>query len=542
MFAKLLTSVGLVVVLAAAPAEPVRADAGDFIGGAIVGGLIGHAMTRQNQQRTYTTTTRRRSVARSSIPVTERGVQTQAALNYFGFNAGRVDGQIGAGTRRAIEAYQASMGYPVNGHDFQPYQFDALMQAQAWAQSGGQMQTRLSGQPLLAAWRQQMQGAPAYGAPSYAGGAVAPVAPPGTMAFAATPAPAPEAPAPVVSAAAEPEAEAPAATLPNLFAGGAPALSLANRCNAVMLQTSTNGGYATLASMSDPEQTLSEQFCLARTYAIAQGEELMQSLQGLTAEQVATQCTSFGEMLGPRTDAISLSSPADVEAEMREFARSTGIAPADLAATARVCLAVGYGRDNMRMALGSALMLATLGEPAYGELLGHHLREGFGTTERPDLAMAWYATSLDALEGGAKAVFVPSQTGSGGVVAGGGDAGAGGGAGGGGPAQGGVAADPEAAELTARRRLRGLGMGPRDGNQVCRQPTAISGFSCQDWCGREDSNFHGSYPTATSTLRVYQFRHDRTDPDVGALIHGVPRVGKGLFRGRERRIRAVRKA
>ena len=29
------------------------------------------------------------------------------------------------------------------------------------------------------------------------------------------------------------------------------------------------------------------------------------------------------------------------------------------------------------------------------------------------------------------------------------------------------------------------------------------------WCGREDSNLHGSYPTATSTLRVYQFRHDR---------------------------------
>jgi lipoyl(octanoyl) transferase len=30
-----------------------------------------------------------------------------------------------------------------------------------------------------------------------------------------------------------------------------------------------------------------------------------------------------------------------------------------------------------------------------------------------------------------------------------------------------------------------------------------------DWCGREDSNFHGIAPTATSTLRVYQFRHDR---------------------------------
>ena len=30
-----------------------------------------------------------------------------------------------------------------------------------------------------------------------------------------------------------------------------------------------------------------------------------------------------------------------------------------------------------------------------------------------------------------------------------------------------------------------------------------------DWCGREDSNFHGLSPTTTSTLRVYQFRHDR---------------------------------
>ena len=29
------------------------------------------------------------------------------------------------------------------------------------------------------------------------------------------------------------------------------------------------------------------------------------------------------------------------------------------------------------------------------------------------------------------------------------------------------------------------------------------------WCGRRDSNPHSCYRTATSTLRVYQFRHDR---------------------------------
>ncbi len=32
----------------------------------------------------------------------------------------------------------------------------------------------------------------------------------------------------------------------------------------------------------------------------------------------------------------------------------------------------------------------------------------------------------------------------------------------------------------------------------------------QEWCGRRDSNSHECYLTATSTLRVYQFRHDRT--------------------------------
>ena len=31
-----------------------------------------------------------------------------------------------------------------------------------------------------------------------------------------------------------------------------------------------------------------------------------------------------------------------------------------------------------------------------------------------------------------------------------------------------------------------------------------------EWCGQEDSNFHGLSPTTTSTLRVYQFRHGRT--------------------------------
>ncbi len=40
-------------------------------------------------------------------------------------------------------------------------------------------------------------------------------------------------------------------------------------------------------------------------------------------------------------------------------------------------------------------------------------------------------------------------------------------------------------------------------------PRGAARYPSSSWCGREDSNFHGCYPTATSTLRVYQFRHDR---------------------------------
>ena len=55
---------------------------------------------------------------------------------------------------------------------------------------------------------------------------------------------------------------------------------------------------------------------------------------------------------------------------------------------------------------------------------------------------------------------------------------------------------------------------------ICLKNNTLKGML---WCGREDSNFHWCYPTATSTLRVYQFRHDRTVCD---LVRG--RIEQGL--------------
>ena len=411
MFWRSMTTLGLVSALAITPALEAEADAGDFIGGAIVGGLIGHAITK-DQQRKRTTTV----VRRSGIPRTEYGRTTQTALNYFGFNAGVVDGQIGNGTRRAIERYQIHMGYPVNGRDFQPYQFDFLTQAYYWGVNGGQAQTGKSGRALLNHYRLQLQ----TGATAAAVVPQPQVVPQGQVTTVIVPAPqvvtpqpaapavAPQPAAPVIEAKA-PEPEDTGNAIPNLFANSAPTVSLANRCNAVMLQTSTNGGYTTLASLSDADFTMSEQFCLARSYAIARGEEMMSQIQGLTPQQIGSQCETFGSSLTSQVDTLSLSTPLEAQAAMRKLALETGMSPANLASTSRVCLAVGYSRDNMNVALGAALMLVALGEPAYGELLGHHLREGVGANARQDLAMQWYEASVSALETGSPAVFMPSQ-------------------------------------------------------------------------------------------------------------------------------------
>ena len=149
MLIKSLTAATFAVALAAVPAQEARADAGDVVGGLIIGGLIGAAIANGNNGSGNHGTTS----GGGGIPASQMGRDTQTALNYFGFQAGAVDGQIGNGTRQAIERYQLVMGYPVNGREYATYQYDQLMQAYYWAINGGSAQTGLVGQPLLIAYR-----------------------------------------------------------------------------------------------------------------------------------------------------------------------------------------------------------------------------------------------------------------------------------------------------------------------------------------------------------------------------------------------------
>ncbi|WP_299670511.1 peptidoglycan-binding domain-containing protein [uncultured Roseobacter sp.] len=404
MFSKYLTAAALAASVAAIPASRVTADAGDFVAGALIGGIVGHAVTKNNQKK--------KRVYRSGIPSTHEGRQIQSSLNYFGFNAGRVDGQLGRQSRNAVAAYQAYMGYPATGQ-LTPFEQDLLITSHNRAQAGGYQTTQLiASNPegtrgLLKTYRAEMAG---QAVPQQQAPVIVAAPQPAPVTTVVTPAPSvvAPAPAPVAVVAAAPDAEASSAALPNFFQSGAPEASLASHCNTVSLLTSTNG-YTTAASMTDPTAALNEQFCLARTYAIARSEELISQVNGLTPQQVAAQCDGFGPVVQPYVASLSQKSRDVLNKEVSDFVISTGTTPQQLAGTAKICLGVGYRTDNMNVALGSGLILYALGETVYGELMGHHLALGFGTQKNLTHAGPWYQAGLAATDAGADAVFVPGQ-------------------------------------------------------------------------------------------------------------------------------------
>ncbi len=432
---KAIATVGIIASLSFAPAQPAQADAGDAIAGALIGGLIGHAIAKDQQKRRSQGTTQRRSTKSKSPGISsaqrEQNREVQTALNMFGFPVGTPDGAIGPKSRAAISAYQATIGYPPTGQ-LTDYERTLLVTTYHRAVAGGPVVAQtvathpLGMKGMLLVQRDEMAGvtvaqpvqpvmpqlvapvatapqpqlvvtpAPLAPAPTR-GGAVAAAA--GTVA--ALPALMPEA-APAETVAAEP-------ALPSFMGTGVATVSLASHCNKISLMTNTNGGYVTAATMTDATFALGEQFCLARTYAMATGEELAAKVAGFTPEQIAQQCAAFGPVLASHVAALSEQPRDAVVTAVQGFVGTSGMSPAQLAGTAKVCLGVGYTTDAMDVAVGSALLLTALGEAGYSELLGHHLSQGFGATVRPDLALDWYQMGLDAM-GGGKAVFAPGLT------------------------------------------------------------------------------------------------------------------------------------
>ncbi|SFN56830.1 Putative peptidoglycan binding domain-containing protein [Roseovarius lutimaris] len=407
MFTKRFVMSAVAASMVAMPGTRAAADFADGLVGGLVGGAVSgiivneSAKARENKRATTRARTPRKTYRAPVNSVARQQVrEEQTSLNYFGFPAGTPDGVRGRNTRNAVSQFQAHMGYPATGY-LADYERQFLISSYYRAQSSGAATSQLIAQRglgtrgLLHAYRDEAVGVP--------------------QTYAAAPAPVPAAQAPVMAAipqeAQVPEPEVGLAALPNLMASGGDGPSLASHCNQVSLLTNSNGGFVTAASLSDARFALNEQFCLARTYAIAEGETMAASLKGVSPAQLEDQCRAFGPAMRDHVAALSLSPKDEVVREVRGFVLQSGQSPAQLSGTAKICLSVGYRIDNMNVALGSALLLTALGEEAYAELMGHHLSEGFGTTRRPDLALAWYQGAVEAVERGAEPVFAPGDAG-----------------------------------------------------------------------------------------------------------------------------------
>ncbi|MDF1802007.1 peptidoglycan-binding domain-containing protein [Thalassovita sp.] len=401
MFSKTLKISVAAALIASSASTPAFADR---LGAAIVGGIIGGALVHEankNKKKKYRSSAN--TVAR------QQNRETQTSLNYFGFPAGTPDGVMGRRSRTAVSNYQAYMGYPATGQLTQ-YERDFLVASYARAQIGGPqvinaMQSPQGVRGLLVTWRneaagvQQQQPAPApYG---------------GTMAAA----PVQQQPMQQQPMQQQPvQQPTMAATQPlggiqpfTMTADAPQQASLASHCSKVSLLTNSNGGFMTVSNMTDPNLALSEQFCLTRTYAISAGETMVSKVQGASQAQIDAQCDAFGPALQPYVASLSSSDALAVKAEVQKFVLGSNMSVGQLTSTAKICLYSGYRRDKMDVALGSALLMVGVGQAAYGELVGHHLSQGFGTQESAPRAQQWYGMATQALDSGVEPVFAPGQ-------------------------------------------------------------------------------------------------------------------------------------
>lgn len=424
MFVKRICTSLVAASLIAVPAQrAVANDAAALLGGALLGGIIVNEV-HKNKQRQRTTTTRRTTTRSSGISSAQRAEnrQVQTALNYFGYHVGSVDGSLGRMSRAGISRYQGDMGFQPDGY-MDTYEKDFLLGSyqRALASSSvppyNQIVATQGYGGLLRTYRNEQLGIQTPNIQSAAVQAPAPlpapvpVAPAPVPATVVAPAPAPL-PAPVAPAATQPEpvtARADTGTLPEFTFGQVPK-SVNEHCNEINVLTTANGSITTAGRVSDPEFALNEQFCLARTHAMAESTAIVSTIPNMNDAQIAQQCQGLAQAIAPQLGSLGTAQPDKVIGDTATFLNGSGRSMDQLVSGGKVCLGVGYRTDNAQMALASAVLLTAAGQKDYGEMVSHHMREGFGTAKAtPQQSDAWMNMALNSLGSGGATVLGQSS-------------------------------------------------------------------------------------------------------------------------------------
>ncbi|TMV12743.1 peptidoglycan-binding domain-containing protein [Arenibacterium halophilum] len=384
------------------PVERAQADRGAaLLGGALLGGIIVNEINKNKRRRTVSSGS---SAAYSAQRAQNRQVQT--ALNYFGYNAGTVDGSLGSRSRAAISQYQAQMGFNPDG-GLDDYERDFLLGSHQRAMASShvapynQIVAQQGPAGLLRTYRNEQLGISTTTAVQPA---PAPAPAPAPVPVATAPAPQPM-PAPTPAPAATPAPTEPVsvttrsdnASLPS-FTFGQADRSVSQHCSEINVLTAANGGITAPGRVTDSEFALNEQFCLARTHAMAESNSITATIPNLTEAQIEQQCQGLAQVIKPQLSALPTARPDMVISDASAVLQGSGQPMAQLISGGKVCLGVGYRTDNAEMALASAVLLSAAGQLGYGEAVSHHMREGFGTAQA-DAAKsgAWMSLALNAV-------------------------------------------------------------------------------------------------------------------------------------------------
>lgn len=358
-------------------------------------------------------------------------IDVQNALNGFGFNVGTADGSLGPRSRAAIGEYQSYMGYPSSGF-LDDNQRAILLNSYARLQRGeganyqqiaategprgllrafndpnyigryGVSPTVQPGYPNATANGQPGYSAPGYNQPGQGNG-------PASAGLPNTGAPSYEPPGRANDSAGQAIGAATLGPLGPLDTVDQVASSMTDRCKFVSLTTETNQGPIRVSNMTDPAQALSEQFCEARDYAISVSQNTAAKVRASEAE-LTSACQQISTAMSPVRALLASQPPEAVAAKAAEVNQRIAPDPSAAATYGQICLGLGYRHDDPEMALSADLLLVGAGYLPFGEMVGHHLREGFGVGQSNGAALPWYKSALTALEGNAQPVFLPSKS------------------------------------------------------------------------------------------------------------------------------------
>lgn len=356
---------------------------GAFAVGAAVGAIVNQQVNnnRQRQQAAQQRTYNNNSYTR------QQNREVQAALNAFGFNAGVVDGVLGSRSRTAVSNYQAYMGYPITGY-LQEYERANLVSSHQRLNAGGG-----NAYPEVVANEGTRGLLKAFADPNYAtryGAAPVQTAEPATTVAAAT--------------------VAPSALAPLDLTAVTPVNSMLKHCDMVESQTRVNKGVILASNVTNADQALGEQFCEARDYSIDQLNAL-KSAANLDDAQLVDACGQITDAMSQVTALVDQYSIQDIAVSARTVVNQIANGDMDTATGyGQLCLGMGYREDDAPMALAGAVVMLGAGKVPYAEMVGHHLRWGFGTAQAPLQASAWYNAALSAMANGATPAVLPAKS------------------------------------------------------------------------------------------------------------------------------------